>query len=311
MSSVMIGIDVAKAHLDVAAVPPDATLGRVANDETGIAVLVTQMQQRAPALIVLEATGGYEIAVATALALAGLPLAVVNPRQVRDFARALGQLAKTDALDAQVLAEFAARMRPTPRPLPDAAHADLLALVTRRRQLVDMLVAERHRLGTARPTTHASLHAHIAWLESQIHDSDTDLTQRLQQSPVWQAREDLLRSVPGIGPQTARRLLVSLPELGQLNARQIAKLVGVAPLNEDSGHRQGRRRIWGGRADVRAGLYMSTVSATQHNPVIKVFYRRLRAAGKPVKVARIAAMRKLLLILNAMMKSQQAWAPTI
>lgn len=309
MSAVMIGIDVAKATLDVATVPREPGWNPVTNDADGIATLVAQLRTRAPALIVLEATGGYEIAVATALALAGLPVAVVNPRQVRDFAKALGQLAKTDAIDAQVLAEFAARMRPTPRPLPDEAHADLLALVTRRRQLVEMLNAERHRLGTARPAAHASLHAHIQWLAAQIADSDTDITTRLRQSPVWQAHEDLLRTVPGIGPQTARRLLVSLPELGRLTGRELAKLVGVAPLNRDSGTARGARQIWGGRATVRAALYMATVVASRHNPVIRPYYERLRAGGTPVKVARIAAMHKLLLILNAMVKHQQPWAP--
>lgn len=309
MSELMIGIDVAKAHLDVAALPVDGTLGRVANDDAGIAALVAQLRPRAPTLIVLEATGGYETQVATALALAGLPVAVVNPRQVRDFARVTGQLAKTDALDAQVLAHFAVAVRPTPRALPDDTHADLLALVTRRRQLIDMLVAERLRVPLARPAAHASLHAHIQWLAARVRESETDLTQRLKQSPVWYAREQLLRSVPGVGPHTARRLLVSLPELGTLTARQLAKLVGVAPHNVDSGQARGRRQIWGGRAPVRTALYMATLSAARHNPVIGAFYRRLRAAGKPGKVALVAAMHKLLTILNAIVKSQRPWAP--
>jgi transposase len=309
MSDVMIGIDVAKAHLDVAALPRDPSLGRVANDEAGIGALVAQLQGRAPTLIVLEATGGYETHVATALALAGLPVAVINPRHVRDFARATGQLAKTDTLDAQVLAQFAAAVRPAPRPLPDDAHADLLALVTRRRQLVDALVAERLRLAVARPIAQTSLRRHIQYLEAQIRESDTDLTQRLKPSPLWYAREQLLRSVPGIGPQTARRLLVSLPALGTLTARQLAKLVGVAPHNVDSGPSRGRRQIWGGRASVRTALYMATLVATRCNASIRAFYRRLRDAGKPAKVALVAAMHKLLTILNAIVKSQQPWAP--
>lgn len=307
MSDVVIGIDVAKAHLDVAAAPADATLSRVANDDAGIAALVSALSARAPTLVVLEATGGWETPVATALALAGLPVAVVNPRQVRDFAKAIGQLAKTDALDAAVLALFAERVRPTPRPLPDDAQADLRALVQRRRQLVDMLVAERNRLTTARPAARTSVETHIQWLEARIRESDRDLTQRLKQSPVWQAREQLLRSVPGIGPQTARRLLVSLPELGALTTRQAAKLVGVAPLNVDSGQSRGRRQTWGGRAPVRTALYMATLTATRANPVIRAFYQRLRAAGKPAKVALVAAMHKLLTILNAMVKHQQPW----
>lgn len=309
MSAVVIGIDVAKAHLDVAAVPPDAALTRVANDDAGITTLVTALTARAPALIVLEATGGWETHVATALALAGLPVAVVNPRQVRDFARAVGQLAKTDALDAELLALFAERVRPTPRPLPTDAEADLRALVARRQQLVGMLAAERARIGTTRPAARPSLDAHIAWLEARVRDTDRDLTQRLKASPVWYAREQLLRSVPGIGPHTARRLLVSLPELGTLTTRQVAKLVGVAPLNVDSGQTRGRRQIWGGRAPVRTALYMATLTATRVNPMIRTFYRRLRAAGKPAKVALVAAMHKLLTILNAIVKQQRAWAP--
>lgn len=309
MSAVVIGIDVAKAHLDVAALPPDLTLTRVPNDDVGIDALVATLTARRPTLIVLEATGGWETQVATALALAGLPVAVVNPKHVRDFARATGQLAKTDALDAAILALFAERVRPTPRRLPDAAEADLRALVTRRQQLVGMLAAERTRLATTRPAARPSLDAHIAWLEARVRDTDRDLTQRLKGSPVWHAREQLLRSVPGIGPQTARRLLVSLPELGTLTTRQVAKLVGVAPLNVDSGQSRGRRQIWGGRAPVRTALYMAAVTATRANPSIRAFYQRLRRAGKPAKVALVAAMHKLLTILNAIVKSQRPWAP--
>jgi transposase len=303
-----VGLDVAKAHLDLAVVPPTSP-HRFPHDEGGLTALVAQVQALAPALIVLEATGGYETDVAAALALAGLPVAVVNPRQVRDFAKAIGQLAKTDQLDAGVLALFAARMQPTPRPLPDAAHQDLTALVARRRQLVEMLTAERNRLPLARGRVQQDVQVHIHFLEQRLKDTDTDLRTTIQASPVWRAREQLLRSVPGIGPTTAATLLADLPELGRLSRQQIAALVGVAPLNRDSGTRQGPRVTWGGRAAVRAPLYMATLVATRHNAAIRAFYQRLRAAGKPRKVAVIAAMRKLLSILNAIMKSQQPWAP--
>jgi len=307
--SVYVGIDVAKAWLEVATVPPVLTPHRHANDPTGIARVVRALEALTPALIVLEATGGYETAVASALALAGLPVAVVNPRQVRDFAKALGQLAKTDALDAGVLALFAERIRPTPRTLPDEAHTELLALVTRRQQLLDMLIAERNRLALARPSMKRSLDEHIRWLQARIRDTEQLLQAALKRSPVWRAQEQLLRSVPGIGPQTASRLLVSLPELGRLSSRAIAKLVGVAPLNVDSGRQHGHRQIWGGRAPVRTALYMATLVAVRHNPTLRRYYQHLRGLGKPPKVALIAAMRKLLVILNAMIKHQQAWQP--
>jgi transposase len=306
-----IGIDVAKDHLDVALAPAVHPPFRVPNTEAGIATLLATLQPLTPTICVLEATGGYETAVASRVSLAGLAVAVVNPRQVRDFARALGQLAKTDQIDAHVLAEFGARVQPEPRPLPDDAHADLLALVGRRRQLIEMLTAERNRLHTARPALQDSLHAHIAWLEAQIRDTDRATGARLRRSPVWRTKEQLLRSVPGVGPQTAQRVLVSLPELGTLSPRQIAKLVGVAPLNVDSGRFRGHRRIWGGRAPVRSALYMATFVAIQHNPVIRAFYRRLRSTGKPHNVALVAAMRKLLIILNAMLKQQTTWAPQL
>jgi transposase len=267
------------------------------------------VQTLAPTLVVLEATGGYETDVVAALALAGLPVAVVNPRQVRDFAKALGRLAKTDAIDATVLAQFGARVQPEPRPLPDAAHQALAALVTRRRQLVEMLTAERHRLPLAHGRIKQNLQAHIHWLEQQIHASNEDLRTCIRDSALWRATEQLLRSVPGIGPTTAACLLADLPELGRLTRRQVAALAGVAPLNRDSGTRRGLRTIWGGRAAVRGALYMATLVATRHNPVIRAFYQRLCAAGKPRKVAIIAAMRKLLTILNAMLKAQRPWQP--
>lgn len=304
-----VGVDVAKATLEVAwSTDPMARL-QTSNDEAGWTVLITQVRTLAPAVIVLEATGGYEIGVASALSAAGLPIAIVNPRQVRDFAKALGLLEKTDAIDAAALAAFAARVRPTPRPLPDDLHADLQALVTRRRQLVDMLTAERNRVPLARGAVRKNLLAHIAWLEKQLAKTDRDLRSRIEASPLWRVRDQLLQSVPGIGPATSARLLASLPELGTLTHRQISKLVGVAPLPDDSGTRRGYRRIQGGRGDVRTALYMATVTAVTHNPTIRVAYRRWRAAGKRPKVALVAAMHKLLIHLNAMLKHQTAWQP--
>jgi len=305
-----VGIDVAKAQLDLAVVPAGAPR-RFPHDAGGLTALVRHVTTLAPALVVLEATGGYETDVATALALAGIPVALVNPRQVRDFAKALGRLAKTDTLDAAVLAEFAARVQPAPRPLPDATQQLLTALVARRQQLLEMLTAERNRLALARGPVRRDLQAHIHWLEQRVKASNDDLRTTLRQSPLWRATEQLLRSVPGIGPTTAAVLIAQLPELGRLTRQQLAALVGVAPLNRDSGPRHGPRTIWGGRATVRGPLYMATLVATRYNPVIRAFYQRLRAAGKPAKVALIAAMRKLLTILNAMVKAQRPWAPQL
>lgn len=302
----VVGLDVSKAHIDVAVLPAE-TRWRVANDGAGHTVLATALAALQPGCIVVEATGGYETAVVTALALVPLPVAVVNPRQVRDFAKALGRLAKTDAIDAWVLARFGAAVAPPPRPLDDAATADLTALVHRRRQLVEMLVAEKNRRGLARPAVRRSLEAHIAWLERQVAAADADIATRIRQSPVWRSREQLLRSVPGVGPTTASVLLTRLPELGTLSHRQLAALVGVAPFNCDSGHHAGTRSIWGGRADVRAGLYMATLAGIRCNPVLRPFYRRLRAAGKRAKVAHVAVMHKLLTILNAIVKHQRPW----
>jgi transposase len=304
-----VGIDVAKATLDVALAPADHAPWQTTNDAVGIATLVEYLRPRRPTLIVLEATGGYETAAVTALAVAGMPVAVVNPRHVRDFAKALGILAKTDRLDATVLAAFAERIRPTPRPLPDEAQADLLALVARRRQLVEMRTAELNRLGTTRRALQASVREHIAWLDRRIKDTDHEIRRLIEASPLWRTRDHLLQSTPGIGPQTSARLLASLPELGRLSGREIGALVGIVPLNRDSGTRQGARTTWGGRAPVRATLYMAALVATRHNPVIRTFYQRLRAGGKPAKVALVAAMHKLLTILNAILKHQTPWAP--
>ena len=304
--TVFVGIDVAKATLDVA-LRPSGERWQVAHDARGIAALLQRLGAPSEALVVLEATGGYEQAVAAALASAGVAVVVANPRQVRDFARATGQLAKTDAIDAAVLALFAERVRPEPRPLPDEARQSLEALVTRRRQLIEMLIAEQNRLSHARRTVRRSLTDHIRWLERRLGGVDRDLDQAVRASPLWRAQDDLLQSVPGIGPITSRTLLAELPELGRLSRKEIAALVGVAPLARDSGTMRGRRTIWGGRASVRAVLFMAAAAATRWNPVIRTFYQRLRAAGKLAKVALTACMRKLLTIANAIMRSQSPW----
>jgi transposase len=300
-----IGIDVAKTHLD-AAVHQEKTW-RTANDEAGITELVTTLAERHPTLVVLEATGGYERAVTAALAAAALPVAVVNPRQVRDCAKATGILAKTDELDAKVLAHFAAVVQPEPRKLADAQAEALQELVARRRQVVGMLTAEKNRLHHATRTVRDRIKQHIAFLEDELEQSNRELDTLLHQSPLWREREDLLRSVPGIGPVASVTLVAALPELGYLSRKQIAKLVGIAPLNRDSGKRQGHRIVWGGRAEVRSVLYMATLVATRHNSVIQSTYQRLLDAGKPKKVALVACMRKLLVILNAMLRTQTPW----
>lgn len=255
----------------------------------------------------LEATGRYEAACAAALATAAVPVAVVNPRQVRDFARATGQLAKTDAIDAAVLALFAERVRPDPRPLPDAETELLQALLLRRRQLLHMLVAEKNRALVAAPTVRKSLAKHVRWLERELSAVEEDLDSAIRTSPVWRAKEDLLRSVPGVGHVLATTLLAELPELGQLNRREIAALVGVAPLNRDSGMLRGRRSVWGGRSSVRTALYMAALSAVRWNPAIRAFHERLLSRGKPKKVALVACMRKLLITCNAMMRDGVEW----
>ena len=303
-----VGIDVAKARVDVA-VRPSGNIWSEDYDEAGIEGLVVRLQTLGPAAVVLEATGGLEVPLASALAAAALPVAVVNPRQVRDFARATGRLAKTDALDAQVLAHFAEAVRPAIRQLRDADTQELNAMTTRRNQVMTMLVAERNRLGRALPAVRASIQAHIAWLEQELKDLDDGLRQTLRQSPVWREKDDLLRSVPGVGEQLSVSLLAYLPELGTLNRKQIAALVGVAPINRDSGTMRGRRGVWGGRARVRMVLYMGALVASRHNPVIRQFYQRLLAAGKSKKVALTACMRKPLVILNGMVKSGQRWNP--
>ena len=309
MTVTCVGIDIAKDEF-VVACRPERPEWAASNDAAGIAATVTGLQRLVPTLIVLEATGGYETALVAALAAAGLPVVVANPRQVRDFAKATGQFAKTDRLDAHLLALFAERVQPTPRPLPEPVLEQLTALLTRRRQLLDMLIAERNRLEHATPPIRRDITQHIRWLERRVADVDRDLDDTLQSSPVWRAKENLLRSVPGVGPIVSRTLLADLPELGHLNRKQIAALVGVAPLARDSGTLRGKRVVWGGRAPVRAVLYMGALVAARHNAVIRAFYLRLLAAGKPKKVALTACMRKLLTILNAIMRTQTTWRQT-
>jgi len=301
-----VGIDVSKERLDTA-LRPSSERWATPNEARGISTLCRRLQPLAPALIVLEATGGLELPVVGALAAAGLPVVVVNPRQVRDFAKATGQLAKTDILDAAVLAHFAEAVRPPVRPLPDAATQALDALLTRRRQLLDMRTAEQNRLGSAPQPVRKEIQAHLTWLDRRLAHLDTELGRTIRESPVWRAQDDLLQSVPGVGPVLARTLLAGVPELGTLNRKQIAALIGVAPLNRDSGTKRGRRSVSGGRASVRAVLYMGALTASRCNPVIQAFYARLRAAGKATKVALTACMHKLLLILNAMVKHQTPW----
>jgi transposase len=310
MDASVIGIDVSKAEL-VVAVHPGGDTWASGTTPTAIEALVAQLVERQPQLIVMEATAGYELPLAAACAGAGLPVAIVNPRQVRAFAQAIGRTAKTDAIDAAVLAHFGASVQPPPRPVADADTRALASLVTRRRQLLEMLIAERQRLAQAPPTgpVTRNLRTHIRWLERQVDAVDEEIGSAVQRSAVWRVHDDLLRSVPGIGPIVARTLLAELPELGQLDRRTIAALVGVAPFNRDSGQWRGRRMIWGGRASVRAALYMAALVASRRNPVMRAFYERLRAAGKPAKVALVAVMRKLLTTVNAMIKHQTPWRP--
>lgn len=304
--STFIGIDVAKTRLDVA-IRPTGQQWQVAYTEKGIQGLVDQFADLHPTLVLLEASGGLELPMVTALAAAGLPVVVVNPRQVRDFAKATGKLAKTDALDAQVLAYFAEAVRPTPRSLPDTETQALTALVARRNQVMSMLVAEKNRLYASQPPVRQRIQTHIAWLEQELDEMDRGLKEMLHNSPVWREKGNLLRTVPGVGPQLTISLLAYLPELGTLNRKSIAALAGVAPFNRDSGTLRGKRAVWGGRSRIRASLYMGALVASRHNPVISTFYQRLLAAGKPKKVALTACMRKLLIILNAMLKHHTSW----
>jgi transposase len=309
-----IGIDVSKGRLDGAARPTGLPFGYDNSDE-GIVALVAHLAALRPTLVVVEATGGLQVPLVAALAVAGIPTAVVNPRQARDFAKATGRLAKTDAIDAQTLAYFAEAIRPQPRPLADETAQSLQALLGRRRQLLDMRAAEQNRLGMGAKTLPAvvrrNVEKHTRWLTAQVEALDGELGAAIEASPLWRAKDDLLRGVPGIGPTVSRTLLAALPELGTLSRHKIAALVGLAPVADDSGQRHGRRHIRGGRTEVRCVLYMAALSAARYNPVLRAFYRRLRAAGKLAKVALTAVARKLLTIVNAMVRSGQRWAPAV
>jgi transposase len=306
-----VGIDVSKALLD-GHCRPEGTAFQAPNDAAGIAAVVARLQPLQPALIVLEATGGLEVPLAAALAAAGLRVAVVNPRQVRDFAKATGKLAKTDASDAAVLAHFAEAVRPQVRALPDEEARQFDAVLTRRRQLVEMRVAELNRLATALPkAVRKDLEAHVAYLTRRLTDMDEQLDQLVQASEVWKAKDDLLRSVPGIGKVVSRTLLGALPELGTLSGKKIAALGGVAPIPRDSGTLRGRRSIGGVRGPVRSVLDMAALTAIKHNPILEAFYQRLLAAGKATKVALTAVMRKLLTIINAMVRHNQPWDSSV
>jgi transposase len=307
---VFVGIDVGKGHLDVARSDEEETW-QLTNDDVGVQELVHRLQALAPALVVLEATGGFEMPAAAALAAAQIPVVIANPRHTRDFAKSTGRLAKTDTIDAHGLALFAARVRPEVRELPSEETRALTAVVARRRQIIEMITAEKNRLGFALPAVQAGIKKHIRWLERQLEDVDGDLDSMIRKSPVWAAKSKLLQTVPGVGPNLARTLIAEFPELGRLTNKQVAALAGVAPHARDSGTFRGKRMIWGGRATVRSALYLSVWSAARWNPVIRVFHDRLRAKGKPAKVAQVACMRKLLTILNAMVRDGQLWDPSI
>ena len=303
---VVVGIDVAKVRLDLG-VHPSGESWTVEHDEAGIATVVERLVAARPTLVILEATGGLEVAVVAALVAAEVPVQVVNPRQVRDFAKAIGQLAKTDRLDALLLARFGAAIRPTPRPIPDAALQEVRALVARRRQLQAMVIAEKNRRASAPKRLHTQIDEHLAWLRRAVAALDRDLGTTIRSTSTWQTAVSRWRSVPGIGPVVSATLLADLPELGTLTRQQIAALVGVAPLTHDSGAHRGTRSCWGGRAHVRTALYMGTLVATRCNPAIVTYYQRLLAAGKPKKLALVACMHKLLTILNALTRNGTRW----
>lgn len=303
-----VGIDVSKDQLDIAVAPKGETFS-VTNDETGIKRLVRRLRALSPALVVLEATGNLEYQAAAALAAERIPLRVINPRQAREFAKATGRLAKTDKIDAGVLAEFAQKIRPEPRPVADEQRRRLSALMSRRRQLISMRAKEKTRLSRSHRDVRPSLEAHIVWLKQELDDLDKELHSEIRNSPAYRDKAELLGDVPGVGPVLIATLLIEMPELGEVQGKQIAALAGVAPLNRESGQWRGKRSCWGGRARVRRVLYMAALSASRHNPVIRPFYQRLIAAGKPHKVALTACMRKLLIILNAMIRDGLTWDP--
>jgi transposase len=302
-----VGVDVSKASLDVA-VRPEETAFRVPNDESGIATCISKLQELRPELVVLEATGGYEMAFVAAATVARLPIVVANPKQVRHFAKATGRLAKTDRIDAAVIAHFAEAVRPEVRPVQDGATQRLSALLARRGQVLEMMVAEKNRLAATREKrVRQRITYHLHFLKQELRELDDELEVEVRSTPAWREKEDLLKSVPGVGPVLARTLLVELPELGQLDRKRIAALVGVAPMNQDSGSMRGARRIQGGRARVRTVLFMAALVATRFNPRLKRFYESLRASGKTGKVAVVACMRKLLVILNALVRKGEPW----
>lgn len=303
-----VGIDVSKDRLDIASCPTGGCWS-VSNDDAGIATLVAHLEAHPPVLVVLEATGGYETLAASAMVAAGIPVAVVNPRQARDFAKSMGYLAKTDPIDARVLARFAQAIRPEPRGVPDEEMQLVRALMARRRQLTEMITAEQNRLKLSKEPVRGRIQKHIAYLEEEKAAVDKELAEHIRRTPAWREKDDLLQSVPGIGSTASCALIVELPELGHLNRKKIAALVGVAPLNRDSGRWRGTRGVWGGRAHVRSILYMATLTAVRYNPVIRAFYQRLLAEGKATKVALTACMRKLLTILNAMVRTHTRWSP--
>lgn len=306
MSQTYVGIDIAKAKLDVA-LGEEKEIKSFPHDEAGISALVLYLQEYHPVNIVMEATGGREKIVAVALVEAHLPVAIVNPRQVRDYARAKGKLAKTDIIDARIMASFACDLHPEPRPLSDEQTEQIKDIMTRRRQVVGMITMEQNRLSGAGKSVRPSISDHIEWLRHQLKEIDRDLGQQIKNSPIWRAKDNLLQSVPGVGPVLSITLLASLPELGRLNRKKIAALVGVAPMNRDSGLMRGKRTIRGGRSPVRTALYMATLVATQHNPVISAYYHHLLSKGKEKKLALTACMRKLLIILNAMVRDNRTW----
>lgn len=305
-----IGIDVSKSELQVAMRPEETSMA-FANTEDGIALLIDYLKPFCPSLVVLEATGGLEIPLVSALAVKEFPVVVVNPRQIRDFAKAIGRLAKTDRIDAGVIAHFAEALRPPVRPLKDEQTQRLHALNTRRRQLVAMIHSEQNRLTSAPKWTQNEIQTHLKWLRKALKKMDKDISNLIKDSPIWREKQAILRSFKGVGPVTSATLLAALPELGVIGAKPLSALIGVAPLNRDSGQFRGKRMVWGGRGDVRSVLYMATMSAIRFNPVVKSFYTRLREAGKPHKVATTACMRKIVVTLNSMLKNQAYWHPRI
>ena len=304
-----VGVDVSKNNLDVA-IWTSNEYKRFQNDPTGIQELIDWLKILQAELIVLEATGGLELPFVAELAFEKMPVAVVNPRRIREFARSIGQLAKTDKLDARVIAHFGAATHPEARKLPTNDEEKLTALITRRRQIIEMLTAEKNRLHSARFSMKERIETHLLWLEGELRGLDNEITKFIHQSPIWKEKDKLLRSVPGVGPVTSATILAMLPELGTLNRKKIAALVGVAPVNKDSGRRQKKRRVYGGRANVRSVLYMAALSASKHNPRIKAFYDHLIQMGKEKKVALTACMRKLLVILNAIIRVNQNFTLT-